>query len=197
MATGYTADVQSGKVTDFRTFALRCARAFGALISMRDDPIYAVIPEKFEPSDFYSKNLAEAKERLATLHAMTLEQAQAEATKEFEKHMSEAREYETKMSEQRSRYEAMLSKVDAWMPPTNEHRGLKDFMQKQLNESIDFDCSGSYWNTPKLLSGEEWLRAKIDEEEKNVTYYITKATEECERAAGRTEWVQALMKSLS
>lgn len=48
MPTGYTADVQSGKVTDFAEYAMNCARAFGALVLMRDDPSDADIPERFE-----------------------------------------------------------------------------------------------------------------------------------------------------
>lgn len=37
MPTGYTASVQEGKVTEFRDFAMECARAFGALVMMRDE----------------------------------------------------------------------------------------------------------------------------------------------------------------
>ena len=64
MPTGYTASVADGRVTEFAPFALQCARAMGALIMMRDEPHDAPIPERFEASDYYSKSLAEARERL-------------------------------------------------------------------------------------------------------------------------------------
>ena len=45
MPTGYTADIQDGKITTLREYALSCARAFGALIMMRDDPHDAPIAD--------------------------------------------------------------------------------------------------------------------------------------------------------
>jgi len=60
MPTGYTYPVVEGKITEFSDFALSCARAFGALITMRDDPHDTPIPETFEPSDYNAKKLAEA-----------------------------------------------------------------------------------------------------------------------------------------
>lgn len=50
MPTGYTAAVEDGTITEFDDFAWQCARAFGALIMMRDDPMSAPIPQKFEPT---------------------------------------------------------------------------------------------------------------------------------------------------
>jgi len=37
MPTGYTADLNDGKQVTFQEFTMKCARAFGALIEMRDD----------------------------------------------------------------------------------------------------------------------------------------------------------------
>jgi hypothetical protein len=49
MPTGYTDCVRSGEVTEFADFAMKCARAFGACIEMRDEPSGTPIPEAFEP----------------------------------------------------------------------------------------------------------------------------------------------------
>ena len=38
MPTGYTLDLYNGKDITFEEFVLKCARAFGALIDMRDEP---------------------------------------------------------------------------------------------------------------------------------------------------------------
>lgn len=56
MPTGYTAGVKDGTVTDFKAFVMQCARAFGALIDMRDDPSDVPIPKSFAPSS-YGKNI--------------------------------------------------------------------------------------------------------------------------------------------
>lgn len=36
MPTGYTADIKDG--IDFKTYAMNCARAFGACVMLRDEP---------------------------------------------------------------------------------------------------------------------------------------------------------------
>lgn len=59
MPTGYTHGVQDGTVTEFRDFALICARAFGATILMRDDPMDAPIPDEFQSSTYHLDRLKE------------------------------------------------------------------------------------------------------------------------------------------
>ena len=59
MPTGYTAKLMEQGQT-FPEFIMSCARAFGALIMMRDDPANAPIPEKFEPSDYHVRALKKA-----------------------------------------------------------------------------------------------------------------------------------------
>lgn len=44
MPTGYTADLME-KGMEFKPFVLQCARAFGALITMRDDSLDAPSPK--------------------------------------------------------------------------------------------------------------------------------------------------------
>ena len=135
MPTGYTHDVQTGKVTEFKQFALNCARAFGALITMRDDPMDAPVPDKIEASSYSAQRFAESKERLAQLRLMTPEQAEIAA---FNAHQ-EATEYAARRNAEtdteNERLDAMLTKVLAWAPPTPEHVGVKDFMAEQLRIS--------------------------------------------------------------
>ena len=61
MPTGYTLELYDGKDITFEEFVLKCARAFGALINMRDEPRDAPIPERFEPSYYHLKELIKAK----------------------------------------------------------------------------------------------------------------------------------------
>ena len=69
MPTGYTAGVATGEIKDFKTYALQCARAFGACIMLRDEPMSDEIPE-FKPSDHYEKSLAKATADLAAFTAI-------------------------------------------------------------------------------------------------------------------------------
>ena len=68
MPTGYTAELME-KGEPFNRFVMRCARAFGALIDLRDAQMDAPIPEKFEPSDYHVKALAKALAELERLDA--------------------------------------------------------------------------------------------------------------------------------
>lgn len=97
MPTGYTASVQDGKITEFRDFAMQCARAFGATITMRDDPSDAPIPEAFEPENYNAKRLIEAQEEIARLNAMTDDEKAA-------KEIREAREEERRRSKAYDRW---------------------------------------------------------------------------------------------
>lgn len=197
MPTGYTADVQSGKVTDFRTFALQCARAFGALITMRDDPADATIPDEFQPGTHNSNALKQATERLAALSAMSPAQAEAAAQQDFKERTSAKRKYEADKEAQRARYDAMIDHVMAWTPPTPDHLEMKSFMLQQLLDSKRIDCGGEYWQTVEPLSGEQWLAAQRMSTQRDIDYYADADRKERERAADRTAWVRALKASLT
>lgn len=194
MPTGYTADVGDGNVTDFRTFALRCARQFGACVMQRDDKMDEP-PKHREPSDYNAKGLATARARLAELDTFTLDDAQRAAQAEFDAAIKSHNEYAAKRAETKVRYEAMLAEVDRWTPPTAEHVGMWDFMRKQLLESIDFDCR-SYGSGPELLTAVAWLEAAKEKARHDVAYHAKGDAEEQERCASSNRWIDALYASL-
>ena len=195
MPTGYTAGVKDGEVMEFRDYALQCARAFGALVMMRDDPADAPIPDEFKASDHHDKRLAEAQVELTKLRTLTDSQAATLAKAANKMAVAEWREREARRTAERARYEAMLAKVEAWEPPTGEHVELKKFMADQLRQSIDWDC-GKADEKPAAMTGAEWLAAQIKSAEWDVEYYTRHAAEEKQRAADRTAWVRALKDSL-
>lgn len=195
MPTGYTAAIADG--ISFEQFALRCARAFGALITMRDDPSDAPIPDEFKPSDHYATWLADAQADLARLDAMTAGEAEAAAQEAFHK----AEESRTKALAERGalrrKYLDMLGRAKAWTPPTEDHRGLQKFMCDQIRESIDFDCSATFYDTPTLrLTGEQWIAEERDRLQKSVAHYEEENAKELSRTAERNAWVKALRESL-
>lgn len=195
MPTGYTCKVQSGDITEFKDFAMECARAFGALVHMRDNPQDAEIPEVIEPSTFYAKELDKATADLAALEAMddeTIRERAADANVKAEKyyHDEVARRHA-----ERARYYAMLDKVRAWTPPTPDHEDLKRFMTEQLCTSIDFDCK-YVPDRPVPKSPTEWLNKQREELKRSIERYTEENNKEIARAAERTAWIKALREAL-
>jgi hypothetical protein len=196
MPTGYTAAVQDGEITEFSEFAMSCARAFGACITMRDDPADAPIPEAFEPSSYHAKALEVAQAELAALEAMTEAEQEAAARAAYEIEARAWDEYEDKKFQSRLRYVAMLEKVQAWSAPTPGHVEFKNFMIEQLQESIDFDCHRTSSKRPEPVETKAWLAEKRASLNRDIAFCANEQAEEIERARKRTEWVQALRNSL-
>lgn len=196
MPTGYTAKIADG--ISFREFAMDCARAFGACIEIRDEPGGGeAIPEKFEPSDYHDKRLAEARAERTRIFAMSAEETEVAAEAAW--NAAETRRLERLAGYRalRSRYEAMLADVDAWKPPTIEHAEMRTFMRDQITQSINFDCNESYADTPeKRLTGSEWWGTMLAKADRDIEYHAREAGKERERAASRTKWVANLRASL-
>lgn len=197
MPSGYTAPVQDGTITEFREFALSCARAFGALITMRDDPADAPIPEKFEPSTgYYDGALERARRALAEVEGMPLDECEREAAAQHRHALEDRRKRQAEKDVVRQRYEAMLAKVEAWEPPSPEHVEMKAFMAKQLRESIDWDCT-VYGEEPERISGTEWREQMLAKARRDIEYHTEERRKEIERVEGRNRWVQQLRESLA
>lgn len=195
MPTGYTAAIADG--ISFKEYAMSCARAFGALVTMRDEPADAEIPEEFKPSTYHLEKWQEAKENLRILENMTMVEAGMEARKAYRN----AEEHRLKLLEEikdlRIKYENMLAECKKYVAPTPDHVGLRYFMIAQIEESIMFDCSTSYYDKPTvLLSGEEWLSRQIEQAKKDIKYHEEEYEKECKRVSERNAWVKALRESL-
>jgi hypothetical protein len=193
MPTGYTRPVEIGEITELKDFAMTCARAFGALIMMRDDPDGAEIPERFEPNTgYHDTEIAKAMADLLRLEDMDLlergEAYQAARAAAAKCHQESAE----KDAAVRSRYEAMLEKVMAW---EGAPEGLKDFMIQQLTESIRFDCRDRDPFT--FLDEKPWHDSEMERAAWSVEYHTKAKREEIERVEGRNAWLKQLRESLS
>jgi hypothetical protein len=194
MPTGYTADIKKG--ITFEQFIMSCARAFGALIEMRDEPLDAPIPESFEPSTYNKDALVKAEKELIELKSLSIGQAQEKAEAEFKDALAKHEKYIADKKNLEKKYRAMLTQVKAWQPPTPEHVGLKNFMEQQITESIKWDCGTEYLTKPTLLTATEWLNTKIQKCLKDIDYHSKVQTEEENRVVGRNNWINELRKSI-
>lgn len=201
MPTGYTADLYEGRAQTFEEFVLSCAHAFGALVLLRDEGMDSPIPT-FEPQTKYDDEAIEkGLARIAEAASWTPEEATAAADADYEERLSSWRAYEAKKEAVRGRFEAMLQKVEAWKPPTNEHVELKKFMRDQLDQSISFDGTPTAFSESfggsEHLTGEQHQANIIQRAEKEVTRARQHRAEEIERTASRNAWVTALRDSLA
>ena len=196
MPTGYTADIKDG--IDFKTYAMNCARAFGACVSLRDEPGGGErIPDAFEASDYHMKELERCRAELAALDAMTPTKREIAASNAWMAAETNRIESLHRCRDLRSSYEAMLAQVEAWIPPTPEHVDLQKFMREQIEKSIEFDCIESYYNKfIDKLSGKAWAEAGRARLYGDLQYHEKGHADEVSRAATRTAWVRALRASL-
>lgn len=196
MPTGYTADVQSGKLTEFKDFALRCARGLSILGVLRDEPLDAPIPETFTISSYHAVQLAESKAEYARLEALSDAEIEQNCLAAYESAMKEHRARVEQKKLERKRYETMIAKVWAWEPPSPDHEYLKDFMRTQLVESLEHDCDLGL-SEPKLMSASDWKKSMLESVQWSIDYHTKQIAEETERNNKRTEWVRLLRESLA
>ena len=176
---------------------MQCARAFGALVMMRDDPMDATIPNEFLPSDFYAKSLKAEEAEIIRLKGLSGDEIAAEHAAAIIAHAKSRDDSLATKATHKARYEAMLSQVQAWVAPTPDHVELKSFMAKQLTESIDFDCRDYSFYHAELPPVTEWQEERLISASKSVERSRKSLADEIERCAVRNKWVRDLRASLT
>ena len=200
MPTGYTASIEDGKITSGKDFLMLCARAFGACIEMRDEPLISPIPESFKPSEYYKTKIAEAEKNIKKYSSLSIVEAQRMIDEEYQRNQKiYAKELE-KQKQIRQRYKLVEDEVKQWQPPTSEHTGLKEFAIKQIAISCDSEDSLDIWNAerqePKATPG-EWLKARVKHCQEDLDRYKKSWQAEIEKTNKRNEWLIKLRESLS
>lgn len=200
MPTGYTA-VLHDKDIGFADFAIRCARAMGAMINMRDEPMDTPWRPD-QPSGYYSSQLEEAQQQLDKFKALSLEDARIMLDDKRQKDFDHATAKIAEMNIVRGRYERMKEYVSAWTPPTKEHEGLKDFMLNQLSIcASDYDTS-YYEEDAKPVTpctdreASDWAQEQIAKAIKTIAYCTSEGKKERDRVEARNKWVRDLQTSL-
>jgi hypothetical protein len=195
MPTGYTADIPKG--ISFKTFALNCARAFGACVMLRDEPGGGeAIPERLEPSDYHAKKLDGLRAELEAVAKMTDQECLLAHVAEWD----EGERYRlAKLDEVRreaAAYTAMLEQVQAWTPPSG-HERFKAFMVEQLETTLKYDGDTSYYENPApKLNALAWREQRETKIARDIIYHERENAAEIERTNGRNAWLQALRSSL-
>ena len=194
MPTGYTANVADGRVVELRDFALICARAFGATVMQRDEPLTEEPRHRVE-SMYHVNALREAQAKWEYAQTMTIETAaRAMFAERAEIREADAR-YRTEKYATRARYEAMIAQVETWEPPTPDHAKMKEFMAQQLADSMQSDCADWVRETPEQTPA-EWLMARRLKALRDIAHHADEQTKEIKRCAETNAWIDALYASL-
>ncbi len=195
MPTGYTASVADGTVTELKDFILPLARGMGALISMRDEPWDAPIPDKFKPSDYHANRVNELVAERQRLIGLEPENISAEILRECNEYDERKAKAEREQEEKKQRYNTMIEKVEAW---TGSPEGLKGFALEQLRQSREFDCREPFrfWGTEPETNPDLWHEDKLEKNAKEIEYHAAENGKEIERTKSRNEWLKQLKESL-
>jgi len=193
MPTGYTADVSNGTTTSLRSFAIRCARAFGALAHMRDFPIDTPIDVQ---RNGYDAELREAEAHLEMMREVSDKWIESSIERRHLEALEFEERYHRNVTVVRARYEAMLEKVTAWDAPP-QLRDLREFMLKQIRESIEWDCPPPrpvrIHERPTVAA----FRAKeIAAAEERLAAARVRHAEEEKRLSASRKWVADLLAAL-
>lgn len=197
MPTGYTAALHDGKPQTFQQFALDCSRVMGAAIMQRGEDPSARIRFR-EVDDYYRESVEKAKAALYEAEQRTDAEWERLEVQEREQANALRAERVRDRAAVRDRYQTMLDQVAAWSPPTSEHQGLKDFMESQLRESIQFDCTPlKDYDEPIAPRTVAVFKAEKLASLRRTLAYASESLAEQERiAASQRAWVEALFESL-
>mgnify|MGYP003116619198 CR=1 FL=1 len=141
MPTGYTAGIIDGTIENFEDYAKLCTRAF--MVHLREEPFNSeYIPRT--PSDYHVKAINKAKEQLKEVEVLEdstiIEREKLRLLNSVKYHKEEIEKDKIK----KERLNLFLRKAKSFIPPTETHKGIADFLVNQIKETIDFDCNSNY-----------------------------------------------------
>lgn len=181
----------------FEEFAMRCARNFGALSCMRDQPLDDPIPDRFPPSEWHAQRVHEAKAKLEKLSAMS-EQEKVSLGESLK--ADQVRGCEERLArdvEQNKRLEEMRVNVLAWIPPTEAHGGLKKFMLEQLDLSKeDVAFSEGQRQSAAQKAAIVFFAEAVQEANHAIEWNLKEHAKEVLRNLERNSWIDRLRESL-
>ena len=201
MPTAYTAGILDGTTKDFKQFAKHCSRAF--IVHLRDEPIDSEY-KKREVSDYHIKEIEKAKAELKQADSLSDE----ELIIQEKNRLIDSKKYHLdrveKIKNDKIKLESFLEKAKSYIPPTEKHQGIADFMIEQIEKTIDFDCSGTYHITAlqeidleiKNLNAKD-IRSKIKvKATKDIAYHTKEHEADVKRCREHNQWYEDFIKSL-
>ena len=195
MPTGYTYEVQEGKITTLEDFAKHCGRAFLWQARESNEKDLVKLVESETTIAYYEKQLKESTELLEKLVSLSDEEWEAKYASEEKKRVAYEDEYNKRKATELLNYTSMLEKVRDWTPPTPKHEEMKKFMIDQLEKSIEFDCQGKYWRD-KPVPYDQWRKNTFERAQERVIQVQNDLKLHIQRKEEFLEWVNQLLNSV-
>lgn len=205
MPTGYTAQIEDGKITNAKDFLLLCTRAFGVAIDLKGEPLSTPTPMEFEPDEYYKINLQRREQELEESKQMTIDEFIEREKHSMQRSAEFAREHIKEMKSANKRYLRIREVISKWNPPTTSHEGLKEFALEQIDKSI---YSEDYFSwSEKIIEHSNTVRSQVEWNDL-FDEYIKAAEEDVKRAKKRyddavelarrnTSYMKMLIESIS
>lgn len=203
MPTGYTAHIEDGEITTGKEFLRLCTRAFGIAIDVKDEPLSTPTPSSFEPSPFYKESYDRALKKLEEVNNMTFDEAKIQMRADYEKRISDYKAYAERETAMNEKYAKVRKEVEEWIPPTEEHEGLKKFALEQIDMSM---TKQKYIDEYLEKSKEEfddsdeavqnYINDIVDYYQRDIERSYKSWQEELERTRSKNEWMTKFLESL-
>lgn len=203
MPTGYTAYIEDGEITTGKEFLRLCTRAFGVAIDVKDEPLSTPTPSSFEPSPFYKASYNRALKKLEEVNKMTFDEAKIQMRADYEKRISDYKAYAEQETAMNEKYAKVRKEVEEWIPPTEEHEGLKKFALEQIDMCV---TKQEYIDEYLEKSKEEfddsdeavqnYINDIIDYYQRDIERSYKSWQEELERTRSKNEWMTKFLESL-
>ena len=203
MPTGYTAHIEDGEITTGKEFLRLCTRAFGIAIDVKDEPLSTPTPNSFEPSPFYKESYDRALKKLEEVNKMTFDEAKIQMRADYEKRISDYKAYAERETAMNEKYAKVRKEVEEWIPPTEEHEGLKKFALEQIDMCV---TKQEYIDEYLEKSKEEfddsdeavqnYINDIVDYYQRDIERSYKSWQEELERTRSKNEWMTKFLESL-
>jgi hypothetical protein len=171
---------------------------------MRDHPLDSPY-EPRTPSEYYVNSLQSQREKLEETKTMTDEAI----VRDFENLLNDSLKYHERELEKTKvnlgRLNSIMESAKSWVPPTEDHEGVRDYMIDQLEITIKADGDPSY-HVNKIVQAKKELEEGIDpkvyreerikEIEDRISYYEVEVQKELERCKDSNEWMDKFLESI-
>jgi len=195
MPTAYTEPVQLGKITNFKEYAMLCARSFGACVTMRENSFNTPTLNELQPSNYHLEQIEQIQKDLENLKSLSDEECEQQALNMYNTQLNEYNNFVKENSLYKQRYENMLKKARRYKPPTKDHINYAEFLIKQLEDSMEWDCEINM-GIPIKKDGQAWFNNRMKHLNRDLEYHLEKHKKEIERTNSRNEWIRKLKQSL-
>ena len=160
--------------------------------------------KKQAPSTYHSEQIERANKQIGEINSLSDEELIINRKKQIAESIEDYRLSKAKNVDLASRYTKMIEEAKKWTPSTDEHMGIKKFMIEQLEESLKFDCGGTFYDDTiksleeefKTLDGSKIRKEFLEDKEKNIEYHTTEHKKEVERCEKNNLFVEQFFNSL-